>query len=126
PLPASSAPATKRVPSERSKRNSRRAARLEEPDPVGRPIGEEGDPDDPFVRDRAPEAAVVGRSTVVAHHEVIAGRNHDRLREIAVTARYTRRGIRVLFRHPVADHVSVDDPNTIAGAGDDPLDEGLP
>src|SRR5579862_8084040 len=90
PRPASSAPATNRTPRLRSKRNRRLAAppgrrrdrgarwRSEEADAVRWPVGEEGDADDPFVRDRSPEAAVIGGSTVVAHHEVIAGRNLDR------------------------------------------------
>src|ERR1700754_1548057 len=84
PRPASSAPATNRAPSERSNLNRRRATRadrllvLDGPDALRRPVREERDADDPFVWDRAPEAAVVGLSTVVAHHEVVAGRNGDR------------------------------------------------
>src|SRR5919204_3294774 len=126
PRPASSAPATKRDPRERSKRNSRAAlrrrarerrpaplaeadrepeaavvarstvaghddattggswpARLEDADPVRWPVGEEGLADDPAPGDRAPEAAVVARPPVVAHHEVVVGGDRDRLRQVA-------------------------------------------
>ena len=68
-------------PSLRSNRNkptARRALalpRLEEPDPLGRPVGGEGFADDPFLGDGSPEPAVVGRATVVAHHEVVTGGN---------------------------------------------------
>src|SRR6476646_8062384 len=97
PRPASSAPATNRAPSARSKRKSsagrfRRGSAqppgsprkdrnfsrgLEEPDPVGRPVGEEGLADDPAAWDRSPEAAVVTLDAVVAHHEVVVGRDRD-------------------------------------------------
>ena len=63
---------------------------LEEPDAVGRPVGEEGLADDPVARDRAPEAAVVARPTVVAHHEVVVGRDRDRLGQVAAAAAATR------------------------------------
>src|SRR5205085_2989740 len=107
--------ATKRTPSERSKLNSRRAVRflaldrLEEADAVRRPVREERDADDPFVWDRAPEAAVVRGTTVVPHHEVVAGRNNDRLPEIAGAVAGTGGDIRVLLTHAVANHVSVHD-----------------
>src|SRR5690242_17292433 len=91
PRPASSAPATKRVPYERSNLKSlaawrrlrftaareRRlgswasAAGSEDADAVGRPVGEEGLADDPGAWDGSPEAAVVAVPTVVAHHEVV-------------------------------------------------------
>src|ERR1700761_3223618 len=131
PRPASSAPATYRAPSERSNLNRRGATRadlrdgLEEPDPVRRPVGEEGDPDDPFIGDRAPEPAVVRLSTVVAHHEVIAGRNDDRCPHIAAIALAAGGDVGVLLAHAVADHVPVLDRDPVARAPDDPLDEGL-
>ena len=93
PRPASSAPATNRTPSDavepEQPAGGRRAlaprrtaaaplARLEEADPVRGPVREERDADEPFARDRAPETAVVRIATVVAHHEVVAGRNLDR------------------------------------------------
>src|SRR3954469_14873943 len=96
PRPASSAPATKRASSPRSNLKSLAAWRwrrrradafrvrfLEGSDSAGRPVGEEGLADDPISGDRAPEAAVVASSTVVAHHEVVIGWNGDLFRQIA-------------------------------------------
>src|SRR6202011_6060860 len=107
------APATKRVSRRRSNANSlrpllaRRARRriraddcalrgpaaadaratsLEDSDAVGRPVGGEGSADDPSCGDGAPEPAVVGFATVVAHHEPVPGRNLDRCREVALLA----------------------------------------
>src|ERR1700731_1918216 len=90
----------KRTSSRRSKENRRRPLRRdpglprrvapalrrggvgsEETDSVEGPVGEESSPDDPFLGDGAPEAAVVGLPTIVAHHEPIAGRNRDRVVE---------------------------------------------
>src|SRR6185312_6703438 len=89
PRPASSAPATKRTPSPRSKLSRRRPGRLglrraplERADTVRGPVGEERDPDEPFIGDGTPETAVVRETTVVAHHEVVTGRNFDRRPEI--------------------------------------------
>ena len=62
----------------------RRSRALEEADPVGRPVGGERCSDDPCSGDRSPEPAVVGEVTVVAHHEVVTGRNLDRRRIVAV------------------------------------------
>src|SRR5205807_253702 len=116
PRPASSAPATKRTPSSRSNLNSRRWAeprrprRLEEPDAAGGPVGGEGSPDDPTLGDGAPEAAVVGRPTVVAHHEPMSGRKADRFREIAVgTSGAALPDVGLVDEPPVADHVAVGD-----------------
>src|SRR5688500_6299070 len=96
PRPASSQPATKRVPCSRSKRKSFAAWRrrrltaldaglapLEEPDFLGRPVAEEGLADDPVLGDWSPESAVVAGATVVAHHEVMPGRDLDRFLQIA-------------------------------------------
>ena len=49
---------------------------LEDADPVRGPVGGEGLADDPVAGDGPPEAAVVAGPTVVAHHEVMVGRNH--------------------------------------------------
>src|SRR6185437_8402699 len=116
PRPASSAPATNLTPSARSNRNSRRAgrdaglrrpaARLEEADPVRRPVGEESDTDDPVVRNGAPVSAVLRVRTVVPHHEVLAGRNLDRCPEIAGrSARAALDRVGVLLTHAVANDV---------------------
>src|SRR4051795_6976361 len=59
---------------------------LEEADALGRPVGRERATDDPFARDRAPEAAVVGVATVVAHHEPVVRRDGDRGCEVASAA----------------------------------------
>ena len=50
----------------------------------GRPVGPEGGADDPLARDGSPVPAVVGRPTIVAHHEVVIGRNRDLAREVAL------------------------------------------
>src|SRR4051812_40797351 len=87
PLPASSAPATKRRSSDRSNANRRRPVRsgrrLEGADPVGGPVGEEGPSDDPFLGDRSPLATVIALGTIVAHHKKVARRNLDRFPQIA-------------------------------------------
>ena len=43
-------------------------------------------PDDPVSQNGSPEAAVVARATVVAHHEVMVIRNSDLFRQIAGSA----------------------------------------
>src|SRR4051795_3271517 len=48
---------------------------LEEADALGRPVGRDRAADDPFARDRAPEAAVVGVATGVAHSETVIRRD---------------------------------------------------
>src|SRR4051794_38614088 len=139
PRPASSAPATQRTPSPRSNwtrrrpgrrfTRARRCARVsgsEEPDAAGRPVGCEGAADDGATGNGAPESTVVGLPTIVAHHEPVSGRNRDRRGHRASPVRVvvTRVGdVRVLLALAVADHVAVDDPDDVAGAGDDALDE---
>src|SRR3954451_8304202 len=87
PRPASSAPATKRRSSERSKAKRRRPVRagrfLEGADAVWGPVGEEGSPDDPLLRNRSPLATVIALGTVVAHHKKVVGWNLNRIRQIA-------------------------------------------
>src|SRR5918995_4614737 len=141
PRPASSAPATNRTPSERSKRNSRAALRrrrfaaarrdpvglagvpLEEADLVDRPVREEGLSYDPVAGDGPPVAAVVASSTVVAHHEVMVRRNGDAFREIAASE--SGAGLdEVLFGlHSVDHRASALDRKGVSRPGDDPLDE---
>src|SRR3954463_1488621 len=141
PRPASSAPATQRTPSPRSNWNRRRpvrrftrarrcarvsVSRSEEPDAAGRPVGCEGAADDGAAGNGAPESAVVGLATVVAHHEPVSGRNRDGRGHRASPVRVvvTRvRDVRVLLALAVADDVAVDDADDVAGAGDDALDE---
>src|SRR5579875_453982 len=151
PRPASSAPATKRTPSERSKLSSLRPGRGRRSPPemgralreracpfagatgesegaeaVRRPVGEERDPDDPLLRDGAPESAVVGFTTIVPHHVVLPGGNGDRLGE---RTRAGALGARLDVAAPlllaVAENVPVDDPQRVAGQPDDSLDERL-
>src|SRR5262245_40539867 len=131
PRPASSTPATKRRPKERSKRNRRAAVRrvrrrfggLEEPDSVWRPVGGEGLADDPVTGDWSPEAAVRTLPTVVAHHEVMVGRDGDGIGQIAGSAGGTGAD-EVLLRHLPVDHgMAVLDAERVAGPGNDPLDE---
>src|SRR6478672_10432284 len=144
PRPASSAPATKRTPSARSWRNSRlpeerlrRARRREvalpvrsaaatsseEADALGRPVGGEGLPDDPLLGDGAPEPAVVGRATVVAHHEPVTGGNRHGLGQVAALAAAARLGERLLLELAVEHDVPVADRDLVARACDDALDE---
>src|SRR5580704_1231874 len=153
PRPASSAPATNRTPSDRSNRNSRRAARserlrrggdaaplvpaaapfpadaplerLEESDAVRRPVREERSADDPFARDWAPITTVLRIRAVVPHHEVVAGRNLDRFPEIARRNSAAGHGVGVLLLHAVADHMPIDNSDGVAGEADHALDERL-
>ena len=57
---------------------------LEDSDSAWRPVGGEGLADDPVSGDRSPEPAVVDSPTVVAHHEVMVGRNGDLFGQIAL------------------------------------------
>src|SRR3954452_21145211 len=142
PRPASSAPATYRKPSSRSNWKSLRpdrlrlaartsrlvsravpAPRLEESDLLGRPVGGEGSADDPFPGNGTPVPAVVGGSTIVAHHEVVIGRNRDRLWQIAGTSAGTRGDVGIRLGLAVADHVAVSDRQLVAGQADHALDE---
>src|SRR4051812_41335451 len=126
PRPASSAPAMKRRPNERSKTNRRRAVRrrfgLEDPDALDGPVREEGLSDEPVFGHGSPEPAVVTRPTIVAHHKKVARRNFDRPREVAAAgcARVDVVGMLLL---PVHDRVAVSDGDRVSGKGDDPLDE---
>ena len=52
------------------------------PIPVRRPVGGEGLADDPVSGDGSPVTAVVACPTVVAHHEVVVGRDGDRFRKL--------------------------------------------
>src|SRR3954470_11444679 len=136
PRPASSAPATKRRSSERSKAKRRRPVRagrfLEGPDPVWRPVGEEGSSDDPLLRDRSPLATVIALGTVVAHHKKVAGWNMNRFLQIAqiavgeigslVDERLVLQLERAAFALGEVDATGLDlDP--VAGERDDALDE---
>src|ERR1700704_6454948 len=94
-----------------------------EADAARRPVGGERRPDDPLLRDRAPEAAVVGGATIVTHHEVIALGHANRSREVALLA--AGAGLDELLgrRLAVPDHVAVADGDRVAGQSDHPLDE---
>src|SRR5690242_5204962 len=56
---------------------------LKAADAVWGPVGGKGLTDDPVLGDGSPEAAVVACPTVVAHHEVMVGRDRDRPRLVA-------------------------------------------
>src|ERR1039457_1030482 len=96
---------------------------LEDPDPVGGPVGGESPSDDPSGGDWSPEPAVVGFPTVVPHHEPVTGGNPDRRGEVAVRIRAAGPYVGVLLPHTVASHVSFDDRDHVARARDDALDE---
>src|SRR6478752_4636047 len=121
-----------RLSSPRSKANSRRERAnrrrwdLEEADAVGRPVGGEGLADEPIAGYGSPVTAVVACPTVVAHHEVMVGRDGDRLGQIAssAVAAGQRVGL-VLLDHAVDDRVPVANREGVAGPGDEPLDEVL-
>src|SRR5437764_13224171 len=117
----------KRRSNERSKAKSLRPLRLgrglERSDSLGRPVGEEGLSDDPFLWNGSPVAAVIALATIVAHHKKLARRNRDLFRQIADIG--ARRQVREAVRLALAVHVGVvvDHPEPVAGQGHDPLDE---
>ena len=98
---------------------------LERADALRRPVGGEGVADDPAVRHRAPEAAVVGLAAVVAHAEHVARRNGDRARQVAPLSAGARGDERLALQLPVAHDVPVAHGDAIAAHADDALDEGL-
>ncbi len=79
--------------------------------------------DDPRRRQRAPETAVVGRTAVVTHHEVVARRHDDRLGQVALGHAAARLNVRRLLPYSVANHVSVHDRDPVPGQSHHPLDE---
>src|SRR5436190_24379334 len=83
--------------------------RLEEAEPAGRPVGEDCPPDAPSLGNRAPEPAVLGVWTIVAHHVVLIGRNPDRAGKVARPRAVAGHRVRVALGHAVADHVPVVD-----------------
>src|SRR4051794_38780360 len=95
----------------------------EEPDALGRPVGPERGADDPFLRDGSPEAAVVGRPTVVAHHEVVTGGNRDLARGVTAVRARARADERLLLELAVEHHAAVADLEVVARARDYALDE---
>src|SRR5512133_3753721 len=102
------------------------AAALEEADALGRPVRRERAADDPFARDRAPEAAVVGVATVVAHHEPVVGGNGDRGCEVAPAAAAALAGavdVPVALALAVAIDVAALDVDRVARSGHHALDE---
>src|SRR5215207_2776610 len=130
PLPASSTPATKRRPKERSKRKSRAAVRrlrlarcLEDPESVGGPVCGEGFADDPVTWDGSPEAAVVARAAIVAHHEEMIRRNGYRIRQIALSAGRAGDGEVLIRGLPVDHRMPVLNGHGVARPRDYPLDE---
>src|SRR5688572_4858509 len=101
-------------------------AALEDPDSLRWPVGGEGLADDPVSGHGSPEAAVLAGSTVVAHHEVMIGRDRDLLPVIARSTAPARVDV-VLVRIDLAvdDRMAVADGERVPRPGDDPLDESL-
>src|SRR5206468_3653673 len=83
--------------------------RLKQPEALRRPVGREGPADDPLLGHRAPEAGVVRRAAVVAHHEPHPLRDRDLALQRAVVAGRARADVAVLLALAVADHVAVED-----------------
>src|SRR4051812_36680087 len=96
---------------------------LEEADALRRPVGREGLADDPLGGDWSPETAVVRGATVVAHHEVVPGWNLDLGREIAPLAAAAGQRVGLFLRLAVEHDLAVVDPDPVARAGHDALDE---
>src|SRR6201999_2783893 len=71
----------------------------------------------------SPEAAVVARPTVVAHHEVMVGRDGDGLRQIAGSAGRAGVDEALLGDLSVDDRMAVLHAERVTRPGDDPLDE---
>src|SRR5579862_5319352 len=97
----------------------RRSAALQEPDPVGWPVRGERLSDDPRARDGPPEATVVGEVTIVAHHEVVTGRNLEGARVVAVHDRRVavrKAGVGLILALAVEDHVPVADRDRVPRA----------
>src|SRR6185436_15897622 len=99
------------------------ATSSEETDALGRPVGGEGLPDDPLLGNWSPEPAVVGRATVVAHHEPVPGGNRHGLGQVAALAATARLGERLLLELAVEHHVAVADRDLVARARHHALDE---
>src|SRR5215208_7595769 len=125
PRPASSAPAMKRRSKERSKAKSfrPRGRFLRDADPFRRPVGEERSTDDPILGDGAPDTAVGGVPTVVAHHKKVTWRNPDLPRQVARFARFVRTNPWLVLPFAVDVHPSGLHAETVAGHPDDTLDE---
>src|SRR6266536_1333598 len=127
PRPASSAPATKRRPNERSNANRRRPVRnagaLERADAARGPVGEEGLPDDPLLRDRTPFAAIRALSTIVAHHKKVPRRNRDLASLVADVAALIRPDERLFLLLAVDEHAPTDHLQAVARYADHALDE---
>ena len=103
-----------------------------------RPVEEERPPEDVLARDRSPEAAVERVVAVVAHPEVVAGRNavgpelvaqHARLGDARIARRVDLRvdvlDLRAVGRLPVDEERLVADLQDVAGPADGALDEDV-
>src|ERR1700743_844503 len=88
----------------------------------GRPVGGHGLADDPLAGHRAPEAAVVGVTAVVAHQEVVALGDRDR-REVAGAAAARGREW-LLLQLAVGHDMAGAQGDPVTGQADDALDEG--
>src|SRR5687767_10302593 len=91
----------------------------EQSDALGRPVGAEGGADDPVLWDRSPEAAVVRRPTVVAHHEVVTGGNPHLARVVAAVLAGAGPDERLLLALAVEDHAAPADLEAVARSRDD-------
>src|SRR5204863_8371495 len=72
---------------------------------------------------RPPEATVLRRAAVVAHHEVVVLRDPELARQRALVARPARPDVAVLLALAVADDVAADDLDAVARDAHDALDE---
>src|SRR5439155_22861156 len=79
--------------------------------------------DDPLLRDGSPEAAVVARATVVAHHKKVVGRNLDRPWKGAFADAPAGGDERLVLELAVHYRVALADRDRIPRPGDPPLDE---
>src|SRR5437588_12929086 len=88
--------------------NGGRVELLQQADPVRRPVGEEGLADDPLLRDRAPEAAVLGVRPVRSEERRVGKGSGDRRSAIAGRIVAAFGDVAVFLAHGVAEHVAVD------------------
>ncbi len=92
-----------------------------------RPAESAGDGADyPRPRQWPPESAVAGRAAVVAHQEVMARRDDDRLRQVALGHAPARFGVRRLLAHAIANDVPVGDRDPVSGKTYHALHENHP
>ncbi len=110
------------VPGDR--RGAARPAKTSHRPPLAESVGDGADY--PGRRQRPPETAVVGRTAVVAHQKVMARRDYDRLRQVALGHPPARLRVRRLLPHAIANHVPVQDRDPVSGEPHHALDKNHP